>query len=131
VSNEPCLGTVPSRRGFTLIEVIAALLIFSLGVLMVLKLTTALSAQMEYAATASELVVRSEERLDSLEALPFTSLVLGTTVDTVTVNSVAYARTAAITLVTAILYQLQVTLTRVDGAEGPSFTVTSYASAQW
>ena len=90
-------------RGFTLIEVIAALVIFSVGVLMVLQLTTALSRQMEYAATASELVVRSEERLDSLEALPFTSLVPGTTVDTITIHGVPYLRTAAVTSVTGLL----------------------------
>ena len=82
MSYEPCRRAVPCHQGFTLIEVIAALVIFSLGVLMVLRLTSALTAQMEYAATSSELVVRSEEPLDSLEALPFTSLVLGTTIDT-------------------------------------------------
>lgn len=131
MNNGPCSGTAPCRRGFTLIEVIAALVIFSVGVLMVLRLTTALSAQMQYAATASELVVRSQERLDSLEALPFSSLVLGTTSDTITVLGVQYLRTAVISQVTGLLYQIQVTLTRLDGGSGPSFTVTSYSAAQW
>lgn len=129
--SDPCAGTAPCRRGFTLIEVTAALVIFSVGVLMVLQLTGALTAQMEYAATASELVVRSEERLDSLESLPFASLTLGTKLDTLTVHGVAYTRTVAVTQVTGLLYQLQVSLGRLDGGAGPSFTVTSYAAAQW
>lgn len=98
---------------------------------MVLRLTSALSAQMAYAATVSELVVRSEERLDSLEALPFTSLVLGSTADTITIRGVEYLRSATITKVTGLLYELQVTLARLDGGSGPSFTVTSYSAAQW
>jgi len=131
VSNEPWLPTSPRRRGFTLIEVIAALVIFSGGVLAVLKLTGALTAQMEYAATTSELVVRSEERLDSLEQEPFASLTLGTRSDTLTVRGRVYVRTATVTTVTGLLKQIQVTLTRADGGQGPSLTVTSYAAALW
>ncbi|HKJ02557.1 MAG TPA: prepilin-type N-terminal cleavage/methylation domain-containing protein [Longimicrobiales bacterium] len=131
MSNEPWLPTSPRRRGFTLIEVIAALVIFSGGVLAVLKLTGALTAQMEYAATTSELVVRSEERLDSLEQEPFASLTLGTRSDTLTVRGRVYVRTATVTTVTGLLKQIQVTLTRADGGQGPSLTVTSYAAALW
>lgn len=98
---------------------------------MVLKLTGALSAQMEYAAKASELVVRSGERLDSLEALPFASLVSGTSEDTVTIRGAIYRRSTVVAPVTGLLYRLQVSLDRVDGGEGPAFTVTSYAAAPW
>ena len=125
-----CVRTVPCRRGFTLIEVIAALVIFSVGVLMVLRLTSALTAQMEYAATASELVVRTEERLDSLERMPFDSLVAGVTKDTLTIRGRTYVRTTTVSAVTGLLKELQVSLARASGS-GPSSTVTSYAAAQW
>jgi prepilin-type N-terminal cleavage/methylation domain-containing protein len=131
VSNDPCHGPVASVRGFSLIEVIAALVVFSMGVLMVLSLTTALSTRMQYSAVASELAVRSQERLDSLESLPFASLTVGTKVDTITVQGVQYVRTVVVTPVTGLLYELQVTLVRLDGGSGPSSTATSYAAAPW
>jgi prepilin-type N-terminal cleavage/methylation domain-containing protein len=131
VNKDPCHGTAASDRGFSLIEVIAALVIFSTGVLMVLRLTTALSARMEYSATASEVAVRSQERLDSLESLPFDSLALGTTADTLTIQGAQYVRTVVVTSVTGILYQIQVTTVRMDGEAGPSSAATSYAAGHW
>ena len=117
--------------GFTLIEVIGALVIFSLGVLMVIQLTTALGKQMQYSAKASELVVRTEERLDSLEALDFDSVTLGTTVDTLTVAGTSYARTVTISEYTSILYRIDVSLAPTPGGSGPSYSATSYLAATW
>ncbi|MDP2955511.1 MAG: prepilin-type N-terminal cleavage/methylation domain-containing protein [Longimicrobiales bacterium] len=110
MSSVPCRGSGPLRGGFTLIEVLGALVIFSLGVLMVLKLTGALSKQMEYATKTSELVAMTQERLDSLEAVPFDSLSLGTRMDTVSVRGIPYVRTATISKITGILYQIDVTM---------------------
>ena len=121
----------PDSRGFTLIEVIAALVIFSMGVIMVLDLTQALSEEMKYAATTSELVVRAEERLDSLEALPFASLSTGTKIDTLTVQGVSYKRTQSVSAVTGLLYQLQIDLAPLTTGLGPSYSATSYSAAQW
>ena len=131
MSGRSCRGSVPSSGGFTLIEVIAALVIFSAGVIMVLRLTTALSRQMEYAAATSELVVRTEERLDSLESLPFDSLTLGSRSDTLTVRGIAYRRTVSVTAVTGLLRQIAVTMSRADGQAGASSSMTSFAAAPW
>ena len=131
MSRSPWGTPNPDSRGFTLIEVIAALVIFSLGVLMVLDLTTALSRQMKYAATTSELVVRAEERLDSLESLPFDSLSLGTRYDTLTVQGLSYGRTQVVSSVTGLLYQIQVTLAPLTAGAGPSYSATSYSAAEW
>lgn len=131
MSRHPCHLLSRPTRGFTLIEVIGALVIFSLGVLMVIQLTSALGRQMAYSAKASELVVRTEERLDSLEALDFDSISVGTTMDTLTVAGTRYGRTVGISLVTGILYQIDVTLAPLSGGSGPSYSATTYRAATW
>ena len=120
-----------SPRGFTLIEVIAALVIFSVGVLMVLDLTHTLSREMRYAATTSELVVRAQERLDSLGSVDFGSLALGTSGDTLTVEGVAYQRLVGVSKVTDLLYRIDVTLSPLTGGAGPSYAAVSYSAAHW
>jgi prepilin-type N-terminal cleavage/methylation domain-containing protein len=129
VSGAPWPGSGP-RRGFTLIEVVGALVIFSVGVIMVLQLTGALSRQMEYAAKSSELVVRAQERLDSLEALPFDSITVGTRQDTLTVRGVRFVRQAVVTSVTALLRRIDVTVTPLTAGQGPSVSATSYATSR-
>lgn len=124
-------GRGPFREGFTLIEVIGALVIFSLGVLMVIQLSGALSAQMEYAAKSSELVARGQERVDSLEATPFASLTVGTNQQTITVRGASYRLTATVSTVTAVLKRIDVTLAPLTAGTGPSYSLTSYAAAKW
>ena len=116
--------------GFTLIEVIGALVIFSVGVLMVMQVSGALGIQMRYAGARSEIVVLANERLDSLEAAPLASLSTGTTQDTLTVQGLPYERTITITSITAVLAKIEVSLVSIDG-DGPSHSVTSYTSAAW
>ena len=122
----------PPRRpkGFTLIEVIGALLIFSVGVLMVIQVSGALGTQMSFAAASSEIVVFANERLDSLEATPFDSVSTGITTDTLTVGSFTYERVTTISEITPVLYQIDITLTPQAGT-APTYTATSYTSAIW
>lgn len=119
-----------SAGGFTLIEVIGALVIFSVGVLMVIQVSGALGTQMRYAGVRSELGALAGERLDSLEALPLASLATGTTVDTVSVTGFDYVRTVVVTSMTPVLSRIDVSLVSVDGG-GPSHSVTSYATEPW
>jgi prepilin-type N-terminal cleavage/methylation domain-containing protein len=122
----------PSGRshGFTLIEVVGALVIFSAGVLMVMRAGSALTTQMRYAGARSEIVVLANERLDSIEALPFASVTAGTTRDTVSVLGWSYERVVTVTALTAVLARVEVSMARVDSA-GPSLAFTSYTSAVW
>lgn len=113
-----------------MIEVIGALVIFSLGVLMVMQVSGALGTQMRYAGARSELVVFAGERLDSLGALPVSSLTPGTTVDTLTAEGLDFECTVVITSLTAVLAKIDVSLVAVGGV-GPSHSVTSYSSAPW
>jgi prepilin-type N-terminal cleavage/methylation domain-containing protein len=116
--------------GFTLIEVIGALVIFSVGVLMVIQVSGALGTQMRYAGARSELVVYANERLDSLESEPLASLSAGTVVDTLTVQGLEYLRTVTVAAVTPVLVRIDVSLAPT-GDLGPSHSVTSYASEAW
>ncbi|HUF74953.1 MAG TPA: prepilin-type N-terminal cleavage/methylation domain-containing protein [Longimicrobiales bacterium] len=119
-----------SASGFTLIEVIGALVIFSLGVLMVIQVSGALGTQMRYAGTRSELVVHAAQILDSLAAEPFASVTVGTRLDTLVVQGVEYECTVLVAAVTPVLKQVDVSLEALDVA-GPSHAVTSYVSAAW
>lgn len=118
------------RDGFTLIEVVAALVIFSVGVLMVIRLSTASTTQMRYAGVSSALALRAAERLDSLEAEPFASLSPGTWTDVFVVSGLRYERTVTLTGLTPLLARVEVTLTPLDG-QGPTLTTTSYVSESW
>lgn len=117
--------------GFTLIEVIGALLIFSVGVLMVLQVSGALGIRMRYAGARSELVVFANERLDSLAAESFAALTPGTSLDTLVAEGTSFQSTVTVTTVTPVLKRIDVSIAPIGGGEGPSHTVTSYASAVW
>lgn len=118
------------RSGFTFIEVVGALVVFSFGVLMVIRLSTATTTQMRYAGISSALALRAAERLDSLAAEPFASLTVGTDADIVVVSGLEYDRTVLLTQLTPLLMRAVVTL-RPRGSEGPSYEVTSYVSEVW
>lgn len=119
-----------SAGGFTLIEVIGALVIFSVGVLMVFQVSGALGTQMRFAGASSQITSLAAARLDSLEALPLASLAPGTTVDTLVVEGIEYECTVAVASMTAVLSKIDVTLAPIAGS-GPSHSVTSYASEPW
>ena len=123
----PCPRAAP---GFTLIEVIGALVIFSLGVLMVIQVSGALGTQMRYAGTRSELVVHANERLDSVAAEPFASVSPGTSFDTLTIQGAEYECTLTVAMISPLLKRIDVTLAATSG-EGPSHAVTSYLSGSW
>jgi prepilin-type N-terminal cleavage/methylation domain-containing protein len=126
----PSWPALTAKGGFTLIEVVAALLIFSVGVLMVIQVSSALGTQMRYAGVRSQIAVLAAERLDSLESTPLDSIVAGTAADTLRIQGLDYARTSTVALLTPVLARVDVAVTPVGGT-GPSHAVTSYVSASW
>ena len=118
-------------RGFTLIEVMGALVIFSVGVLMVLQLTGTLSRQMERAGKTAALVARAQERVDSLESVPFDSLTVGSTTRSVSVMGTPYTLRDSVVAQTAVLKRIVVMLTPVTAGAGPAYATTSFSAAQW
>ena len=128
--SRPSCSRARSDGGFTLIEVIGALVIFSVGVLMVMQVSGALGTQMRYAGARSEIVAVAGATLDSLEALPASSLTPGTTTDTLTSGGIEYECTVVVTSVTAVLVRIDVSIDPISGS-GPSHAVTSYTSEPW
>jgi hypothetical protein len=110
--------------------VVGALVIFSFGVLMVMRVGSGITTQMRYAGVRSQLVVLANEVLDSVAAIPLTELSVGTSGDTVSVQGWSYWRSVEVTSVTPVLARVEVTLSTTEGS-GPSFAVTSYASSTW
>jgi Tfp pilus assembly protein PilV len=137
LSRRSWLSTPASRRverpapGFTLIEVVGALVIFSMGVLMVIQVSGALGFRMRYAGARSEIVFLANERLDSLAAEPFASLTPGTTQLDFSIEGMSFRRSVTITSMTPVLKRIDVSIAPLAGSEGPTHAVTSYASAVW
>ena len=122
--------TCSSRNGFTLIEVVGAALIFAVGVLMVLSLSSALGEQLERSAIASTVTVEVQEKVDSLATLPYSSLSVGSTQVDVTIRGVPYRRTVTVSQFSPLLRQITVVMGPTSG-NGPSRSATTYVSNRW
>jgi Tfp pilus assembly protein PilV len=121
----------PRVGGFTLIEVIGALLVFSAGLIMLLSLTRSLAQRLEWAALNSLITTEGQERLDSLDAVAYPALAVGSDVDTLTVRGSSYRRTQTITQFTALVRRAVVRLEPLGSADGPTFEATIYSSGEW
>ena len=119
-----------SAGGFTLIEVIGALVIFSVGVLMVVNLTGTLSIRMESAAIRSELSVMGQERLDSLEVMDYDALAVSTVFSMTQVRGSTYYWLITVTDSTALARHAKVWLLPASGS-GPSFTGSTFVNRSW
>ncbi len=111
-----------------------ALLIFVMGVLMVLRLSAALTRQLEYSGISSELVVIVHEQIDSLAATPFDSLEAKTEQNDFKVgaNEIEYTKTVTVSQVNPLLYQFDVDVSLKDTlAWGPHYSATTYSSGTW
>jgi Tfp pilus assembly protein PilV len=119
-----------SADGFTLIEVIGALVIFSMGVLMVVGLAGTLSVQMERAALRSELAVVGQERLDSLELVDYATLTVGTTNSASSIRGQTYTWSVTVSDSTAVIRHVLVSGTPSSGV-GPFFSGAAFVDRPW
>jgi prepilin-type N-terminal cleavage/methylation domain-containing protein len=119
-----------SRGGFTLIEVLAALVIFSLGVLMVWNLTEAVSSQLNRAGLRSQVAVILRNRMDSLQLVPYDSLIIGTVSDTLVLNGRVYDRSHRILEASPLVKEIEVTMEAADG-DGPDLSVSRFVTFPW
>ena len=119
-----------SADGFTLIEVIGALVIFSLGVLGVMGLGGRLSLTMERAALRSELALGGQERLDSLELVDYVDLTVGTTTSSTSIRGETYTWSVTVSDSTAVFRHVAVSGVPLSGS-GPSFKGSAFVVRVW
>ena len=117
-------------HGFTLIEVVGAVLLFSVALLMVIQLSASVGEQLDRAAISVEIVSLARERMDSLESVAFDSLTVGADSDTMAVRGRSYSRAWSVSLYSPILKELSVSLSPVGGT-GPSYSTASYKAGTW
>jgi prepilin-type N-terminal cleavage/methylation domain-containing protein len=123
-------GRPDSKGGFTLIESMVALLIFSLGVLMVLNLSGALSTQLTRGALRSQVTSTLKHRLDSLQLVPYDSLTVGTVSDTLHLYGRVFDRRHRILQAGRLVREIEVTVEAQDGT-GPSLTASTFVKFSW
>jgi len=118
------------RAGFTLIEVIGAVLFFALAVGMATQLAGSLSRQVERAALRAGVTSAAQERLEEMERLPYDSLTVGTTMDTITIRGREFASTREVTEFGTRVRSVRVSIEPVGGS-GPSQELTGYVFGPW
>lgn len=120
----------PTIGGFTLIEVVGALLVFSIAVIMLLQITTGLGRQVEYSAINSLITAEGRERLDSLDVAPYASIGVGEDVDTLSVRGVSYRLTQTVSQYTSLVRKVDVVIEPI-GDSGPRFEASTYVTGGW
>ncbi|NNM07138.1 MAG: prepilin-type N-terminal cleavage/methylation domain-containing protein [Gemmatimonadetes bacterium] len=123
-------SSIPSKSGFTLIEVVGALVIFSVGVLALLSLTGALSVQLNQAGKGTSVSAEVQTKLDSLQTLPYDSLFPGMAEDTVEFQGERFLVRYLVTQATPLMREVQVIVEPVDGS-GPELTASAFVSRPW
>ena len=116
--------------GFTLIEVMGALVVFSMGVLMILSLSGALSTQVGQSVMRSTVMVEVQEALDSMADRPFDSLTVGNEQDTLWIRGSLFGRTKSVNQTHPIILEVSVTLEPLQET-GPSYTASTYVLQTW
>jgi len=117
--------------GFTLIEVIGALVIFAAGVLGAAELSRTLARQVERAALRSEVVVAARQRLDSLARIPYDTLDSGAWVDEIAIRGERYVCSTSVEAHGLRARRIRVSLTPTDGGEGPTQSLSGYVYGPW
>jgi len=119
-----------SGAGFTLIEVIGALMVFSVGVLMVMSMTSSLTTRFHVNTVRTNLAIVGQQRLDSIAALPYDSVSVGNAADTLTISNESYTCTIVVTQTRPTGRTVEVALSPSDGT-GPLFEGTVYVVRNW
>ncbi|MDT8368859.1 MAG: prepilin-type N-terminal cleavage/methylation domain-containing protein [Longimicrobiales bacterium] len=118
------------KSGFTLIEVIGALVIFTVGVLGAINLSGGLGRRIDGAALRTRVVEVAHEAVDSMRAQGYDALVPGDAGGTLEIAARSYRVDRSIIQYSPLVRRLVVSVTPVSGS-GPAHSVTSFISTDW
>ena len=116
-----------STGGFTLVEVMVALVILAVGALTLTQLSLSVAVLMQQSSAKTELIALAENRLESVQARGYDALTSGVEADTVRVRGRQFVRRVTITAPNARTRQITIDL-RSDEADLTYSTLT-YVSA--
>jgi prepilin-type N-terminal cleavage/methylation domain-containing protein len=116
--------------GFTLIEIMGALLILSVGMVSATRLATASMERLQYVDAKAEAVRIAGERMDSLQGVDYNSLPPGTWSDTITRAGDRWAMSHAVTQWSFRVRRLEVA-SRLVGDTVSSGPLLAYLKDGW
>ena len=89
--------TTASEGGFSLVEVLVALVVLSIGVLAVISMAASSVTQVRMGFNLTNSTLAAQQVLDSYMVMPFDSLPLGLNVDTLDLGSQDYVVLSTLT----------------------------------
>ncbi|MGH7544934.1 MAG: type IV pilus modification PilV family protein [Gemmatimonadota bacterium] len=119
-----------ARGGFTLVETLVAMIVFSVGVLSLAQITGRLAVEMRRAGAQTAVVATAQTGMETREVQDFASVAVGTTVDTITIRGRAFVRTVTVTSPALRVKRVDVSVAPAV-PPGPTHTLTSYVHKQW
>jgi prepilin-type N-terminal cleavage/methylation domain-containing protein len=119
-----------ASAGFSLIEVMGALLILSVGMVSAVRLASLSMARLRYVDHKAEAVRLAGERLDSLTSLSYGTLAPATWADTVTRGDDRWLVSQTVSQWSTRVRRLQVAAVLV-GDTVSSGTITAYLADTW
>lgn len=117
-------GRLTSDGGFTLVEVMVAIVILAVGALAVTHLSLSVAVLMQHSSAKTELITLAENRLEAVQALDYDEIRAGVDEDTVTVRGKAYVRRVTVTEPTSRMREIRVDLR--SPTESPSYSALTY-----
>lgn len=121
-------GSVTSISGFTLVEVMVALIILAVGALAVTQLSLSVAVLMQQSSAKTELIAAADNRLEAVQARPYAQITPGVELDTVAVRGTRYVRRITITAPSTRTRQIAIDM-RTPTAGGLRYSTLTYVSA--
>ncbi|MBI4512564.1 MAG: prepilin-type N-terminal cleavage/methylation domain-containing protein [Gemmatimonadetes bacterium] len=121
---------VTDRSGFTLVEVMAALIILVVGVLAIARVTGGLALELRRAGALTSVIAATQTALEAAEAKSYSALLVGSQIDTVRIEGRPYVRTVVVSPTGARAKRIEVTVAPAV-PPGPRHALVSYVHKRW